>query len=352
MSRSFGMRRWLIPLFAAVGILAIGYVGLWMWAEHELAQGFTTWAATSQSSGWKVSSAPPERGKSPLAATLIIPDLSLSGGEDEVPGGLTWHADRLVIELSLLHPRVVVIEAQGAQRLRLSMLPDVPYTADELEALLPVQVGTPPNHLDIQAAKLNADMPMGRPGAVTVAHLHVHVQWAPDGVQTEPPLTIAMRAADVVLPETANWPLGPRVAVISGDATLNGQMPRIDGLAQRAAAWRDAGGQVKAQRVTIAWGSLNLSGSATIGLDQSLQPTGSGTAKVVDPSETLNALVSHGAITRRAAFAANAVLALMEHVPEGGGSPVVEVPLTIQDRTVMVGSIPFAKLPMIAWSEL
>lgn len=346
------MPRWLIPFFAAIVIVAIGYVGLWLWAERELAQGFTRWAATSQASGWKVSSAPPERGTWPLAATLTVPDLSLSGGDEEVPGGLTWHAEQLVIELSLLHPRVVVIKALGAQRLRLSVLPDVPYTAEELHADVPLQLGTPPRRLDIQAANLNADMPMDKAGALTVAHLDVRVQWAPEDAPTEAPFTIAMRAADVVLPKVANWPLGPRVASISGDAALNGQMPHIEGLAQRAAAWRDAGGQLKAQRVAITWGALNLSGNGTIGLDRSLQPTGSGTARVVDPSETLNALVAHGMITRRAAFAANAVLALLERVPETGGSPVVEVPLAIQDRTVTVGNIPLAKLPMVVWPDL
>lgn len=346
------MRRWLIPFLAAIVVVAVGYVGLWLWAERELAQGFRQWAATSQASGWKVTSAAPERGNWPLAATLTLPDLSVSGGDEEFPGGLAWHAERLVIELSLLHPRVVVIRALGAQRLRASVLPEVPYTAEELHALVPLQLGPPPRRLDIEAANLRANMPMEKAGPLTVAHLDIHVQWATEQTQTEPPLTIAMRAADVVLPKVTNWPLGPRVASISGDAALNGQMPHIDGLAQRAAAWRDAGGQLKAQRVTLTWGSLNLSGNGTIGLDRSLQPTGSGTARVVDPSETLSALVAHGVITRRAALAANAVLALLEHVPESGGSPVVEVPLAIQDRTVSVGNIPLAKLPVFVWPDL
>src|ERR1700730_11227202 len=138
------MRRWLTPFLAAIVVLAVGYVGLWWWAERELAQGFTTWASTSQANGWKVSSDAPERGNWPLAATLTLTDLSLSGGDEELPGGLAWHTERLVIEVSLLHPRVVVIKALGAQRLRASMLPEVPYTAEELHALVPLQLGAPP----------------------------------------------------------------------------------------------------------------------------------------------------------------------------------------------------------------
>ena len=45
---------------------------------------------------------------------------------------------------------------------RLSILPDVPYMVDELHADVPLQLGVPPHHLDIQAANLSADMPVER----------------------------------------------------------------------------------------------------------------------------------------------------------------------------------------------
>lgn len=345
-------RRWPIPVLLAALVLVGSYVGLWLWAEHQLDQGFTRWTATSRSQGWSVASAPPQRGTAPWAATLLIPDLVVSGGEADIPGGLEWRSDRVVIELSLAHPRVVVIRALGVQRLRISGLPAVPYRAADFYALLPLQVGEPPRRLDIQSAKLNLELPDAAAGPLSIARLDVHVQWASDADRREPPLTIGMRAADLVLPERVKWPLGSHVALVSGDAAVNGQMPReADSPAQRAAAWRDAGGQVKAQRFMVTWGALNLSGNASIGLDRSLQPTASGTAQVVDPGDALNALVAHGAISRRAAFAINAVLALMQRVPEGGGSPVVELPLTIQDRTVSVGNIPLAKLPALVWPE-
>jgi hypothetical protein len=345
-------RRWTIPILLAVLVLAGSYVGLWLWAEHQLDQGFRQWAALSRTQGWSVASGAPQRGTSPWAATVMIPDLVISGGDAELPGGLEWRSDRVVIELSLGHPRVVVIRALGAQRLRLSGLPEVPYRAGDLHAELPLRIGEPPQPLDIRSTKLVVALPQAAAGSLTVARLNVHVQWAAAADPREPPLTIAVRAADLVLPERVKWPLGPRVALISGDAALSSQMPReADNLAQRAAAWRDAGGQVKAHRFMLTWGALNLSGSGSIGLDNSLQPAGSGTAEVVDPGEALNALVAHGAITRRAAFAINAALALMQRVPEGGGSPVVELPLAIQDRTVLVGNVPLTKLPMLVWPE-
>jgi len=347
-------RRWLAPMLAAAAVVAGGYAALWFWAEHQLQQGFSDWAAETRSEGWKVSSSTPEPGTWPFAATLTVPDLSLAGADPDIPGGLSWHAERVVIELTPLHPRVVVIEPQGAQSLRLSTLPELPYAADELRAFLPLRLGAPPSSVDIRARNLRAEAP-GRAGnGVAVGNLLLHVRWPAEAGAAEPAepmLALALRAADVALPSAANWPLGPRMASVSGDATLNGQMPPIASPAQRAAAWRDRGGSLQAQRFTLTWGSLNLSGSASFGLDGKLQPVGSGKARVVDPSETLNALVTHGAITRRTAFAANAVLVLMERAPEGGGAPVVELPLALKDQIVSVANIPLARVPPLVWPD-
>ncbi len=344
------MRRVLIPFLVAILVLAAGYAGLWLYAEHELAQGFHQWTEASRSNGWQVSSARPRQGTSPLAAILIVPDLSVSGGEQDIPGGLVWHVDRVVIEVSLLHPRIIVIRAHGRERLRLSAMPELPFTAKQLRALLPLRFGEPPRHVDIQGADLVADMPPAHGGQLRVGRVEAHVRWAAETGKPVP-IAVALRAADIVLPRSARWPLGPHVALLSGDAALSGRMPQVYGLARRVAAWRDSGGQLQARRVTLTWGSLSLSGNGTLSLDRSLQPTATGTARVVDPSDALSSLVAHGVITRRTAFAANAVLALMEHAPEGGGAPVVEIPVSVQDRTVSVGSIPLARLPTIVWPD-
>jgi hypothetical protein len=345
------MRRALKPFLAAILILAAGYAGLWLYAEHQLEQGFHAWAEASRANGWKVSSAEPRQGTSLLAAILIVPDFSVAGGDDQVPGGIAWHAERVAIEVSLLHPRVVVVRAEGQERLRFSAVPEFPFSAGELRALVPLQLNAPPDHVDIVGARVTAEMPANPRGEVAVGHLDARLRWSAADARQTGPVAIALRATDILLPPSGKWPLGRRVSLFSGEAALSGRMPPIDSLARRVAAWRDSGGAVKAQRVTLTWGRLNLSGNGTFSLDSSLQPTATGTARVVDPSDTLSSLVARGVINRRTAFAANAVLALMEHAPEGGGAPVVEIPLSIQDRTVSVASIPLARLPAIVWPD-
>jgi hypothetical protein len=46
---------------------------------------------------------------------------------------------------------------------------------------------------------------------------------------------------------------------------------------------------------------------------------------------------------------AKVLLALMAHPSEGGGRPMVEVPLTLQQRSLNMGRIPLARLPEMIW---
>ena len=56
-------------------------------------------------------------------------------------------------------------------------------------------------------------------------------------------------------------------------------------------------------------------------------------------------LATTGALTRSAATAAKAVLGLLARLPEDGGAAEVEVPLTLQDRTLAMRQFPLMRLP-------
>jgi hypothetical protein len=99
------------------------------------------------------------------------------------------------------------------------------------------------------------------------------------------------------------------------------------------------------------WGPLNLDGSATVALDEHMQPMGAGTARIAGYAATLDALVATHVINARAALAAKAVLGLMARTPADGGAPVVEVPLTLQDGALSVGRIPLGRMPELSWPD-
>ncbi|MBD0274782.1 MAG: DUF2125 domain-containing protein, partial [Acetobacteraceae bacterium] len=60
-------------------------------------------------------------------------------------------------------------------------------------------------------------------------------------------------------------------------------------------------------------------------------------------------LAEAGLLDRRAAGAARAFLPLLARRPPEGGPPVVEVPLTLERRSLALGRIPVARLPPVDW---
>jgi hypothetical protein len=143
--------------------------------------------------------------------------------------------------------------------------------------------------------------------------------------------------------------LGPRIASLTLQGALDGPVPRAHTLGERAAAWRDGGGTLEIQHLAVNWGPLDLTASATLALDEQQQPMGTGSARVIGYAETLDALASHGVISKSAATAAKAVLSLLAHSPEDGGPPDVEVPLTLQYRTLSMRQVPLLRLPELDW---
>src|SRR5690242_10376622 len=101
----FPMRRVLIFLLAVTVVLALAHTLLWRWAVQRMESEFANWVTEERVQGWTVTSGEPVPGGWPLAAQLTVPDLSITGGAADIPGGLAWSADRVVVGVALAHPR-------------------------------------------------------------------------------------------------------------------------------------------------------------------------------------------------------------------------------------------------------
>ena len=346
--RGRGVGLWILVL---VLVLLAGHALYWRWATQRLEQGFLAWAADRRAHGWVVRAGEPGRGGWPLAASVSVPGLHVEGGRADIPDGFTWDAERVRLSVQLLQPRSLAIAAEGRQRLRLSDLPEIPYTADRLRADVPLEPGVPAHVADIVARDLRAGMPAGKEATsgLTIGLLQLHGEVRPAAPQGEPALAFTTSAEAIGLPPDFRWALGSRISSLSIDGALNGPLPRVPGLAHRATAWRDGGGSLEIQRLALGWGPLGLTGSATLALDMRLQPMGTGTARIVGYAETLDALAASGGITKQAAMAAKALAGLIARVPADGGRPEIEVPLTLQDRTLSIRQIPLARIPELTW---
>lgn len=339
-------RKLWITLLAVPLMLLAADTLYWYLSELNLENGFAAWLAERRAAGWTANVEAPARGGWPVAAMLTVRDVSLSGGTPFFSGAVAWSTQRLTLRVALLRPNRIEVVADGAQRLRLADSPQIAAIADRFRLTMPLQAGLP-SFVDVAAENLRAGVPGGGEASAGTLHLHMHLRAdAPSG---ESAATFSLTAKAVRPPAPLDRTLGSNIGALGVEGALNGPVSSSGTLAERVAAWRDSGGSLEIRRLALAWGPLDLTASATLALDEDLQPMGAGSARAIGYSETLDALAAHGAITRSAATAAKAVLSLLAHNPEDGSPPDVEVPLTLQYRTLSMRQVPLIRLPELDW---
>ena len=272
--------------------------------------------------------------------------VAFSGGETDIPRGLSWRAEHAELAVALLQPRQVHVRITGQQRLRLSDLPEFGFTADRFELTAPLDLAAPARMADLAISGLRAALAAG---SLDIATMALHVDSRPAAGKGEAALILTGSAEAIGLPATRPSPFGPRITSVSFDTALTGPLPGAADLKTRATAWRDGGGTLEVRRLALGWGPLGLSGNASLALDAHLQPTGNATARLVGYDAMLDALASSGALAPSAAQAVKGILGILAGPPAGGGSPQVELPLNMHDRTLAAGPIPLLRLPELLW---
>jgi hypothetical protein len=340
------MRKWLtwltaIPLFvgAADGLL-------WLWATHALSSGLDRWSSQLRAQGWTVQEADRFAGGWPFAASLTVTDARVEGGDQVLPGGLSWRTTRVVFSVSLASPLTLSIAPEEQQLVRISHAPPIIFHADRMEVLLPLQAGGQ-QQADLTAQGITGGI-MGshHPQDVRMDGMSLHVDLSPDaagGLDA----AVRLRAEQIGLPDIGRWPLGAIVSALGATVRLHSpQLQAHAPVAVEAAAWQAGGGAVSVSDALLKWGPLTLTGQAQLGLDSRLQPAGKGVADVSGAAAALDALVDGGVVQPGMAATAKAVLGAMAQLP---GGDKVRLPFVLRDNTVSVGPIPLARLNDIVW---
>ncbi len=346
--------RLLLAVLALAVLLALAHTALWFWGVRTMEANLDAFVATQRAQGWTVEPGTRATGGWPMAIELALANPAMAADTPDLPAGFAWKAERVVLSVALLHPRTLTITPQGQQSLRLNNGPVLPYETQSMVTRVALEPGAPPRQETTEIAGLRMRLPAG---ALTVAKLRWDLLSNPNAAKDAPAVTFNAEATQIGLPappgaESASWPLGQSIAALSASGALTGPLSRVPGLSARAAAWRDGGGKLDISRFSLAWGPLDLSGHATLGLDDRLQPSGAGELRATGQNETLDALAANRVLPARAAQTAKAVLALMARTPQGGGPPAVEMPLTLQDRALTMGRIPLLRLPELVWPDV
>jgi hypothetical protein len=122
--------------------------------------------------------------------------------------------------------------------------------------------------------------------------------------------------------------------------------------ARWAAAWRDGGGESEIRALDARWGEAAAAATATLVLDEALQPAGAGTLRLAGGDALLRAAGEAGLLPPFAAAAARVALRALGRAPPGGGGPAwAELPLVLKDRSLRLGVVQVTRLPALEWDD-
>jgi hypothetical protein len=348
-------RRYWVATLAIPLLMVAGDLIYWGVASDRLRAGYQDWLAARRAEGWEVASTPVSIGGWPRTAAVTVSNLTLRHTGPDVPGDLRIASAGLTLSVSLLRPADLNLSLAGPLHVQIGDLPDVVVSAGESLVMLPIAlidpmpVGMQARDLRLQSAKGSWQLNVGLLNlqAKIAAGLEVADQSAPAA-------RFALSSEAISLPGTMKSPLGSNISSLSLDGAVNGKLPQTGDIRSRdirqwALAWRDDGGSLEITHLAMGWGPLGLTASATLALDDQLQPMGSGSGRLVGYAETLDRLAAAAILTRSAATAAKAVLSLMAGTPNGDTPSAVDVPLTLQYRTLSMRQVPLVRLPELDW---
>jgi uncharacterized protein DUF2125 len=267
---------------------------------------------------------------------------------------MAWGSDAMLLSTGLARPTMLEVTPVGVSAIRFNDGEPMPVSASHMRLRLTVRPNGTLRSLDLDAVTLAVELP--GPGMARVGRVTAHAELKTAAARDQPIATFAVSARPLILPAAMSLGLGTEISEFALEGVLNGPLPSGgffggQGFTAQSKAWRDEGGSLELPRLAIAWGRARLDATATLALDEELQPMGAGTGKIVGYDAALDALSSSAILTRSAVKAAKAVLSLLANPPSEGEAAQVDVPITLQFRTLSLRQVPLVRLPEFDWPE-
>lgn len=334
---------------APLAALAIAgaYAGYWALLSHKITAGIEDWAAARRMEGWIVTYGGLRTGGTPLAIRVDIDNPTVVS-----PQGWAWRGPALTATVPMLNPKHIHIEAPGAHDFGMPVTGPVPLalTAAKAQADLALDVrgtfdSTTITLEDVQLLQQGSD-------PYQLSRLSLHGEVVPTlraaGPKT-PTFSFDASLRSLDLPEAATGIFESRVTSASIRGAVMGSFPRTP-LQQAVATWRDEGGSIDIDTLSVDWPPMKLNSSGTLTLDRDLQPAATLTGNFQGFFEAVDALSRAGQIRTRDASMAKIMLGLLAKPNGNGNGPALQIPITIQNRDLYAGSVNLAQMPRISWT--
>jgi hypothetical protein len=207
-----------------------------------------------------------------------------------------------------------------------------------------VAFGTNGGRLWLRLQKASANI--GAEVRVDAGDVWVTLPARPPSQHTEPNFGIAVNLHAVQLPLVAQT-LGGNVEELALGLTVKGALPSGN-LARSIAAWRDDGGTIELDNLTLKWDGLDATATGTMALDQDLQPIGGFSGAIEGYDRILEALVRAGRMRPGDAGLAQLALTLLATAGPDG-RPQIATSFTIQNGEMFLGPARLGPAPRLAW---
>jgi hypothetical protein len=328
-------------VFGFAVLIALLYGAAWLGAAFWLRAHMDAFVADLVSKGYAI-----ERSEALLVGFPATVGLKLEELDVTAPsahGGWRWHGTPVVMRLHLGAPRTPVIDLSGVQRitgllsapaagLHLNIddgLATLTFGQDQaLEDILVKLAGT-----TVTGAASSEPLLTIKDSVLDVSLARGHVAWRMDEIglpEAAPVLAQTVRSAQIAVDVVGPFPAGP----------LHEALP----------AWRDAGGAVEVRSFSLDWPPASAGGTATLALDEALQPMGAATLKFQGFFDIVAALQAKGYVHEREAAMAKGILGMLAR-PSANGAPELSLPITVQNRKLSAGPVTLMEMPEVIWDR-
>ena len=340
--------KWPILTLAAGAVL---YCVAWVGTAALLSNQIDAWVGRQREAGTTIAYGDPLIGGFPGRVVISLPGWDVSRPAEE--GGWSWRTAAVRVHAAPWRPLAFTVDVAGRHTVGGPWaLPGATAwisltRADITPALL---ADGSLRSIDIALAEGALAETSGAPPLATLSDARLTV--APQPNETEPAWAISATIAGLRVPDTLELgPFATELRTLNLDARLIG--PIAPGpIAESLDAWRRGGGTLDIRTLVLDWPPLGMEGSATLALDERLQPIGAGSIKFKGFFDAVDRMAEDELVKPATASMARIVLGLMARDAPDGSGPELSVAVTLQDGKLNAGPLPLMDVPPVDWGGL